>query len=30
MSSKHGDKGPWEIENKYYDEKYNKKTGFLD
>jgi hypothetical protein len=30
LSSKYGTKGPWEIENKVYDEKFNSKTGFYD
>lgn len=30
MSSEHGNKGPWEIENKVYNEKYDPKTGFYN
>jgi hypothetical protein len=30
MSNKYGNKGPWEIENKVYDQKFNSKTGFYD
>lgn len=30
MSTKYGTKGPWEIENKVYNEKFNSKTGFYD
>ena len=30
MSLKYGNKGPWEIENTVYDEKYNPKTGFYN
>jgi hypothetical protein len=30
MSLKYGNKGPWEIENKVYNEKFNSKTGFYD
>jgi hypothetical protein len=26
----HGTKGPWEVENKVYKEKYNPKTGYYD
>jgi hypothetical protein len=30
LSTKYGNKGPWEIENKVYDEKYDPKTGFYN
>ena len=30
MVSHHKTKGPWEIENKYYKERYNPKTGYYD
>jgi len=30
ISTEQGNKGPWDIENKVYDEKFNPKTGFYD